>query len=212
MLRDSWVIAGWLQDMVNQYARTLRLPTAFVADFVQVSCPALHPDRSQSCESLTCGISGRRLLTRPFRDARRFPSPGLYPVLTCTRTPRKVGICPSFKGHFLSPRVPIPDVTIRNLFHRCTVVPPSALALDEWLVCRRPNESRGVLLLLLPQEADTLEDDALSFEEFAASVRAKEAMLYSVYDEIDSQQRGRVGRRHLEWYYPLDTALRFTSR
>jgi hypothetical protein len=49
------------------------------------------------------------------------------------------------------------------------------------------------------QEADTLEDDALSFEEFAASVRAKEAMLYSVYDEIDSQQRGRIGRRHLEW-------------
>jgi hypothetical protein len=46
------------------------------------------------------GISGGRSLTRPFRDARRFLSPELYPVLTCTRTPRTFGICPSFKGLF----------------------------------------------------------------------------------------------------------------
>jgi hypothetical protein len=53
----------------------------------------------------TSEISGGRSLTRPFRDARRFLS--LYmlvPGLTYTRTARKSGICPSFKGHFLSPR------------------------------------------------------------------------------------------------------------
>ena len=37
----------------------------------------------------------------------RFVTPAgtrLYPVLTCTRTPRTFGISPSFRGHFLSPR------------------------------------------------------------------------------------------------------------
>ena len=61
----------------------------------------------QRCKRLrivTLGISGWRSLTRPFRDARRFPSTRWYPVLTCTRTTRKFGICRSFKGHFLSRR------------------------------------------------------------------------------------------------------------
>ena len=47
---------------------------------------------------------GREMSSRPFRDARRFPSTRLYRVLRCTRTPRKLGLCPSFKGHSLSPR------------------------------------------------------------------------------------------------------------
>jgi hypothetical protein len=33
-----------------------------------------------------------------------YRSPRLHPVLTCTRTTRTFGICPSFKGHFRSPR------------------------------------------------------------------------------------------------------------
>jgi hypothetical protein len=46
-----------------------------------------------------------------FRDARRLPSTRWYLLLVCTRTPRQFGICPSFKGHFLSrPN----NVTIRN--------------------------------------------------------------------------------------------------
>jgi hypothetical protein len=43
---------------------------------------------------VTRGTSGGRSLTRPFRDARRFPSTSSYPY--CTRTPRNFGICPSF--------------------------------------------------------------------------------------------------------------------
>jgi hypothetical protein len=50
------------------------------------------------------GVSGGRSHTRPFRDARRFPSTRLYPVLTCAQTTREFGIRPSFKEHFLSPR------------------------------------------------------------------------------------------------------------
>mmetsp|Transcript_38389 Transcript_38389/g.83505 ORF Transcript_38389/g.83505 Transcript_38389/m.83505 type:complete len:802 (-) Transcript_38389:1149-3554(-) len=48
------------------------------------------------------------------------------------------------------------------------------------------------------QEHDSMDDDKLSFEEFAASVRAKEAMLYTVFDQIDTGQYGYVSRRHLE--------------
>jgi hypothetical protein len=38
------------------------------------------------------------------RDARRFPSTRWYPVPGATRTTLGFGICPSFKGHFLSRR------------------------------------------------------------------------------------------------------------
>jgi len=48
------------------------------------------------------------------------------------------------------------------------------------------------------QENDQNEQNQLCFEEFAASVRSKEALLYTVFDQIDSKQRGYVGRRHLE--------------
>jgi hypothetical protein len=40
----------------------------------------------------------------PLRDARRFPSTRWYPVPGATRTTLGFGICPSFKGHFLSRR------------------------------------------------------------------------------------------------------------
>jgi hypothetical protein len=64
------------------------------------------------------GISGGRSLTRPFRDARRFPSTRLYPVLRATRTPRKPGRCPSFKGQFMPPRAK-PECFDSQLCHRC---------------------------------------------------------------------------------------------
>ena len=82
---------------------------------------------------VTCGISGGRWLTGPFRDALRFPSTRLSPVLTCTRTPQKFGICPSFKEHFLSP-CGTPSVTIRCVFHRCAgavCLQPAAAAGSE---------------------------------------------------------------------------------
>jgi hypothetical protein len=43
-------------------------------------------------------------LTGPLRDARRFPSTRWYPVPEAMRTTLGFGICPSFKGHFLSRR------------------------------------------------------------------------------------------------------------
>ena len=62
----------------------------------------------QKLRIVTVGISDGRSLTRPFRDARSFLSPRLWPVLTWTRTPRKFGVCPSFKDHFLPPRAKPP--------------------------------------------------------------------------------------------------------
>jgi DNA-directed RNA polymerase sigma subunit (sigma70/sigma32) len=55
------------------------------------------------------------------RDARRFPSPGLWPVLTCTRTPRKFGLSPSFKGRFLSPPATSADVFVAPLAYTGTL-------------------------------------------------------------------------------------------
>jgi hypothetical protein len=70
---------------------------------------------------VTCGISGGRSLTRPFRDACRFPSTRWYPVLTCTRTPRTFGICPSCKDPFLSRRAK-PTRYDSQLLHRCRLL------------------------------------------------------------------------------------------
>jgi hypothetical protein len=53
---------------------------------------------------VACGISGGRSLTRPLRDARRFPSTQWYPVPGATRTTLGFGICPSFKDRSLSRR------------------------------------------------------------------------------------------------------------
>jgi hypothetical protein len=69
---------------------------------------------------VTLGVSGGRSLTRPLRDARRFPSTFWYPVLGATRTTLGFGICPSFKGHFLSRRAKPHD---SQLLRRCTPVP-----------------------------------------------------------------------------------------
>jgi hypothetical protein len=62
---------------------------------------------TQRCNKLrivTVGISGRRSLTGPLRDGRRFPSTRVYPVPGATRATTGFGIRPSFKGHFLSRR------------------------------------------------------------------------------------------------------------
>jgi hypothetical protein len=67
---------------------------------------------------VTLGISGGRWLTRPLHDARRFASTRWYPVPGATRTPRKLGICPSFKDPFLSPRAE-PYSSASQLMHRC---------------------------------------------------------------------------------------------
>jgi hypothetical protein len=69
---------------------------------------------------------GDRSLTRPFRDARRFPSTRWYPVPGATRTTLGFGICPSFKDHSRAK----PRVTIRNVFHRCKTVTPQSAAPD----------------------------------------------------------------------------------
>jgi hypothetical protein len=45
-------------------------------------------------------------------DLRRPPN-SLDTIVARTRTPRKFGICPSFKGHFLSPRAK-PYISIRD--------------------------------------------------------------------------------------------------
>jgi hypothetical protein len=59
---------------------------------------ALHSGEKVA-KSLREGISGGNRSRGRFRS--RFPS--TEPEPTCTRRPRKFGICPSFKGHFLSP-------------------------------------------------------------------------------------------------------------
>jgi hypothetical protein len=60
--------------------------------------------RWKSWRTVTLGISGGRSLSGPLRDARRFPSTRWYLVPGATRTSLGFGICPSFKGHFLSRR------------------------------------------------------------------------------------------------------------
>jgi hypothetical protein len=68
---------------------------------------------------VTLGVSGGRSLTRPLRDARRFPSTRRYPVPGATRTPLGFGIQPSFGGHFL-PRRANPTYDFAFVSLRCT--------------------------------------------------------------------------------------------
>jgi hypothetical protein len=58
----------------------------------------------QKVRIVTVGVSGGRSLTRPLRDARRFPSTRVNSLPGATRTPLGFGIRPSFKGPFLSRR------------------------------------------------------------------------------------------------------------
>jgi hypothetical protein len=71
------------------------------------------------------------MLTRPIRDARRFPSTRWYPVPSPwygpTRTTLGFGICPSSKGHFLSRRAE-PFRYDSQLARRC--IPPSTSQSD----------------------------------------------------------------------------------
>ena len=75
--------------------------------------------------------------------ARRVPSPGLKPVLTCASTPRKCGrkcgIFPSFKDHFLSPLAPF-NVTIRNLFTTKHIARPFLRGKFTCWLCGTQNE------------------------------------------------------------------------
>jgi hypothetical protein len=70
----------------------------------RASVRTLHTAAMKKQRIVTLAISGGRLFTRPFRDARRFPSTRWYPVPRATRTTLGFGICPSFKDLFRSPR------------------------------------------------------------------------------------------------------------
>jgi SAM-dependent methyltransferase len=64
---------------------------------------------------MTFGVSDGRSLTRPLRDARRFPSTQRYSVPGATRTTLGFEICPSFKGHFL-PTLALRFATCSSLY------------------------------------------------------------------------------------------------
>jgi hypothetical protein len=92
----------------NPPSRDARLESC-CATHAPVRCcdsTALQRGQCQQVRIETFGSSGGRSIAhthkRPFRDARRCTSPGLKTILTCTRTTRTFGICPSFKDHFLS--------------------------------------------------------------------------------------------------------------
>jgi hypothetical protein len=99
----------------NNYANVNLIVSTAVSQRVDAVWPgALVNTAMQKLRIVTCGISGGRTLTRPLRDARRFPSTRSYPVPRSSRTPRK------FRILFLRSRasfcraVPNPTVTIRN--------------------------------------------------------------------------------------------------
>jgi hypothetical protein len=46
-------------------------------------------------DAKSCEIEWGEKLTRPFRDARQLPSPGLWPGPRASRTTRSSGTCPS---------------------------------------------------------------------------------------------------------------------
>ena len=79
---------------------------------------------------VTVGISGGRSLTGPLRDARRFPSTRWNTIPEATHY--NVGVCPSFKGHFLSRRANL-SVTTRDFCIAVCVasVHPHALATTQ---------------------------------------------------------------------------------
>jgi hypothetical protein len=68
---------------------------------------------------VTCGVSGGRSLMRSLRGARRFPSTRWYPVPGLRVRRWDMEVCPSFKGHFLSPRAKPWRYDSQRL-HRCT--------------------------------------------------------------------------------------------
>jgi hypothetical protein len=103
---------------------------------------------------VTVGISGGRSLTRPLRDARRFPSTRWCPVSRATRTTRKLEICPSFKGFFCRP-VPNPKLRFA-VRHRCN---PSAYTAslargERRAACARLPKLK-VVDFLLPHDASS---------------------------------------------------------
>jgi hypothetical protein len=89
---------------------------------VRAGEPAAYSDGQVAKRNV--GVSGGRSLTRPFRDARRFPSPQDCSPYGWPRSTRTFGICPSFKHHFLSRRAK-PYRYDSQLFHRCAAVDSS---------------------------------------------------------------------------------------
>jgi hypothetical protein len=59
---------------------------------------------SKKVRIVTVGMSGGRSLTRPLRDARRFPSTRWYLVPEASPATLRFGSCPSFKDHICRPR------------------------------------------------------------------------------------------------------------
>jgi hypothetical protein len=59
-----------------------------------VSSQGAEPYSDEKVANRNGGLEfGGEIAHAAFRDARRFPSPRLYPVLSCTRMTRKFGIC-----------------------------------------------------------------------------------------------------------------------
>jgi hypothetical protein len=81
-----------------------------------------HLTAMQKPRIVTLGISGGGSLTRPLRDARRFPSKRRwYPVPGATRTTSGLGFVHHSRA-ILSRAVPNPTITIRNF---CIAVSPA---------------------------------------------------------------------------------------
>jgi hypothetical protein len=105
--------------MLDAHAKNLTSTSAFVTIM-----HTLDPQWGEGTAAYRCAppysdvkVANRTVgdeLTRLFRGARRIPSPRLQPVPRAARTPRKFGRYPSFKGHFLSPRVTLAGSPIRN--------------------------------------------------------------------------------------------------
>jgi hypothetical protein len=123
LLALFYLSAGITAQRRPQRPRTWMLTSvwnSFGGSIPSVSCshhsaPAMRatssvaPSTFQRCKKLrivTCeGFGFGRSLTRPLRDARRFPvSHYMVPVPEATRTTLGFGTCPSFKDHLCRPR------------------------------------------------------------------------------------------------------------
>jgi hypothetical protein len=91
-----------------------------------------------------------RSLTRPFRDARRFPSIRWYPVPEATRTTLGFWICPSFKDHSLSRRAKPYNNDSRLCSSLYPTQPPGlAATLLPWLWFEVADQTFAVVCLAL---------------------------------------------------------------
>jgi hypothetical protein len=98
---------GETEAYAKQYA-TVKRWTKHVDVFEKVALPPARPKRCTAKGKVANrnvrDSGGGDELMPPFPHLRRFPSTRLKPVPRATRTPRKVGLCPWFKEHFVSRR------------------------------------------------------------------------------------------------------------